>query len=68
MALIPIQGGETIDQSKFDFIWEIIDFDLSHGVMLIQVNFTNAIWISANTDPDTLELSLIDYEYFIPQK
>ena len=35
--------------------------------MLIQVNFTNAIWISASIDLDILDLSLLDYEYFIPE-
>jgi hypothetical protein len=55
------------DQTKFDFIWEIIEFDESSGKMLIQVNFTNAIWISASTDLDDIDLSLLDYEYFIPE-
>ena len=36
--------------------------------MLIQVNFTEAIWISANPDPDNIELTLKNYEYFIPSK
>ena len=55
------------DITKFNFVWEIIEFDMNTGQMLIQVNFTNAIWISTTTDPDTIEFSLIDYEYFIPQ-
>ena len=57
---------DSVDLTKFDFVWEIIEFDESSGLMLIQVNFTNAIWISAYSDPDYIELSLIDYEYFIP--
>ena len=55
------------DLEKFEFVWEIIEFDESTGQMLIQVNFTNAIWISASTDLDNINLSLLDYEYFIPE-
>ena len=55
------------DLEKFEFVWEIIEFDEITGQMLIQVNFTNAIWISASTDLDNIDLSLLDYEYFIPK-
>ena len=38
---------ETPDLSKLQFLWELINFDYKEGLMLIQVNFTNAVWVSA---------------------
>ena len=47
-------------------MWELEEFDEATGIMLIQVNFTAATWISANIVPDDLELTLIDYVQYIP--
>ena len=40
--------SEIADPSKLEFVWELIEFDNSTGIMLIQVNFTTAIWISTS--------------------
>jgi hypothetical protein len=39
---------ELTDLSKLAFIWEIVNFDDETGIMEIQVNYTEAIWISAS--------------------
>ena len=40
--------SEITDPSKLEFVWELIEYDNSTGIMLIQVNFTTAIWISTS--------------------
>lgn len=52
LAVIPTQGSTEIDASKYTFVWELTEYDQISGVLLIQVNFTEAIWISVNPDPD----------------
>ena len=52
--------------AKFEFDWELEEFDDATGIMLIQVNFTAATWISANIVPDDIELTLVDYVQFMP--
>jgi hypothetical protein len=52
--------------AKFEFDWELEEFDEATGIMLIQVNFTSATWISANIVPDDMLVTLIDYMQFVP--
>jgi hypothetical protein len=40
--------SEILDVSKLNFVWELTEFDNTTGMMLIQVNFTTAIWVSTS--------------------
>ena len=68
LTLVPgsVELPADFDYSNLGFVWEITSMDFQTNTMLIQVNFTNAIWISASSDKDQLELDLIEYQYFMP--
>ena len=55
--------GDESDPSKLTFDWKVVS--MTDRKISIQIYFDSAIYVSANSEPDTLKMSFVDKYMFV---
>ena len=60
---VEVIPGEESDPSTLTFDWNVVS--MTDREIAIQIYFDKAVYVSANTEPDTLKLSFVDKYMFV---
>ena len=60
---VEVIPGKDSDPSKLDFTWSVQE--MTERQILIQMNFEDALYVSANEQPDTMRVTFADKYMFV---